>query len=219
MPHATLRVSFPTGVWIGAISREFPDHELRILAVTPKEANGVALVEISGSNAEAVANAVEDDDSVVSFDLLESQAEYCLVQFETTHPLLVAAAQESGVPITLPLRLVNGDARWEVTTSSERLSELGTQLDAFGLPFSVESLYQEVDSDDILTEDQWEILRTALELGYYDVPRACTQYEVAEAAGVARSTCSETLHRAEGQIVRQFVDDYGPIVERERIDD
>lgn len=45
----------------------------------------------------------------------------------------------------------------------------------------------------------------AVEAGYYDTPRDCTLTDLAETVGLAKSTCSETLHRAEGQIIKQFV--------------
>jgi predicted DNA binding protein len=49
------------------------------------------------------------------------------------------------------------------------------------------------------------LLRTAVERGYYDTPRRCTLTELAEALDMAKSTCSETLHRAEGKITKQFL--------------
>ena len=207
MPHATLRVTFPEGVWIGSISRAFPDTQFRVLAAIPSEAVGVALVELRGPNPTAVADSMTAIDAVVDLEILESQPRYCLVQFETNLPLLLDAARKSGVPVSLPFTIQEGSARWEVTASRDRLSELGSSLDGLGLSFSIESIYQDVDSENLLTRQQWELISTALELGYYDTPRGCTQYELAEALDMARSTCSETLHRAEGRIISQFVEE------------
>lgn len=210
MPRATLQVHFPAAVWIGELTREHPDAQFRILAATPQEEAGVALVEITSEEVGRVVAAMAKYDEVTSIEVLEEQAGYQLVQFETVLPLLLEAAQEAGVPITLPLTLQNGRGTWEVTASPDRLSELGSALELFGLTFSVESIYQEVGVDRLLTEDQWNLLETAIEMGYYDTPRACTQYELADAVGVARSTCSEMLHRAESQIISRFVADERP---------
>ena len=51
-----------------------------------------------------------------------------------------------------------------------------------------------------LTDRQLEVFRTALEAGYYDVPREATLTDVASALGVTKSTCSGVLHRAESTI-------------------
>ena len=205
MPRAKLRVSFPEAVWIGWLSRDYPTVNIRILAAIPSGEIGVALVEISGDDAEAVVDEMGTVDAITALEILEHQEAFILVQFETTLPLLLDAAQEAGVPISLPLTIQEGEGTWEVTTSRERLAALGSHLEAFGLTFSIQSIYQEVGTTELLSQPQWELIETAFEMGYYDTPRQCTQYELAEACGMARSTCSETLHRAESAIIDWFV--------------
>lgn len=53
-----------------------------------------------------------------------------------------------------------------------------------------------------LTDRQLEILRTGLELGYYEIPRTATQREIAEACDLSRGTVGEHLRRAEATLVR-----------------
>jgi predicted DNA binding protein len=53
-----------------------------------------------------------------------------------------------------------------------------------------------------LSERQREAVLAALELGYYDTPRQATHEEVADAIGVAPSTASEHLQKAESKLVR-----------------
>jgi hypothetical protein len=96
-----------------------------------------------------------------------------------------------------------------VTATRDRLSALGDQLRELGLEFDVESVTQRVETDRLLTDRQATLVETAVEAGYYDTPRSCTLTDLAERAGIAKSTASETLHRAEGKIVKQFVGDTG----------
>ena len=214
MPRAKLRVSFPEVVWIGRLSRDYPETTLRILAATPSGAVGVALAEITDTSAESVVSEMGDYDEVTDLEILEQQSEYYLVQFETTLPLVLDAAQEAGVPISLPLMIQAGEGFWEVTATRDRLADLGSQLETFGLRFSVESIYQEVETSEVLSDKQWELIQTALEMGYYDIPRTCTQYEIAEESSLARSTCSETLHRAESRIIKRFIKSEAPASQR-----
>jgi hypothetical protein len=53
-----------------------------------------------------------------------------------------------------------------------------------------------------LTERQREAVETAIELGYYDVPRTASQEEVAAALDCAPSTAAEHLRKAESQVLR-----------------
>lgn len=53
-----------------------------------------------------------------------------------------------------------------------------------------------------LSERQREAVLAAMELGYYDTPRRATHEEVAEVIGVAPSTASEHLQKAESKLVR-----------------
>ncbi|WP_435177204.1 helix-turn-helix domain-containing protein [Halorussus sp. AFM4] len=54
---------------------------------------------------------------------------------------------------------------------------------------------------DGLTDRQSETLRTAYELGYYEVPREATTDDVAAAVGVDPSTAAEHLQRAERNLL------------------
>jgi predicted DNA binding protein len=145
-------------------------------------------------------------ESVTNLDVLSHHGETALLQFETTSPLLLTAVQDSGIPLEMPFDLVDGEATWEITAPQDALSTLGRQLEEFGIPFHVERIEQTVQPDQLLTDTQRALLTTAVELGYYDTPRECSLTELADEMGLAKSTCSETLHRAEERVVKAFLD-------------
>jgi predicted DNA binding protein len=58
---------------------------------------------------------------------------------------------------------------------------------------------------DGLTDRQREALRTAYGMGYFDVPRGATLEEVAAELGVAASSASERLRRAQTRLVEETV--------------
>ncbi|MFB6132834.1 MAG: helix-turn-helix domain-containing protein [Halanaeroarchaeum sp.] len=205
MPRATLTITVPESVWIGAISSSHPETRFRILSALPGDETGVGLVEVTGPDLTAVLDAVEGSADVRELKVLKRHEDTALVQFETTDPMLLFPIMSSGIPLEMPFDLIEGKAVWEVTTSQDRLSELGDQLDAFGIQFTVEAIRYQLQTDQLLTERQRSLVERAYELGYYDTPRECTLTELAEDVGLAKSTCSETLHRAEGKIVGEFV--------------
>lgn len=58
---------------------------------------------------------------------------------------------------------------------------------------------------DGLTDRQHEALRTAYELGYFDIPRQASLEDVAERLGISASSVSERLRRAQIQIIQETV--------------
>ncbi|QIO24013.1 helix-turn-helix domain-containing protein [Haloarcula sp. JP-L23] len=207
MPRAELTLTIPDDIWIGDVSRTNADATFRILAALPGEESGVGLAEVTAEDLPAVLRDVESREAVLTMEILSHRDETALIQFETSTPLLLFPVQGSGIPLEMPFTLQNGKAVWEITAPQDRLSELGEQLSDFGIPFSVERVQQHVESEQLLTESQLELLEAAVEEGYYDTPRNCSLTELAESVGIAKSTCSETLHRAEEKVVKQFVDD------------
>lgn len=206
MPEATLRLTIPEGVWIGELSQQYPEVTFSVLSAIPDGGTGVALVEITGPNLENLLSGMENYEEITSFEVLNELDGQALVQFETTNPLLLMLMRDSGVPLELPFDLSDGVAVWEVTATHDKISELSSQLGAFGIPFSVEALRYEVSDDQPLTESQRALLETAVEMGYYKTPRECSLTDIAEEVERAKSTVSETLHRAEGTIITEYVE-------------
>ena len=204
MPRATLCLDIPEQVWVSALSKQYPEAEFTVLAAMPADETGVGLVEITAGDIEPIVTTIDGYDTVVSVTILEAQADRALVQFETTEPLLIRSLSEAGIPLELPITIVDGEVTLELTAPREKLSELGTLLDQFGIPFDLISITQSIDTQSLLTDEQYDLLEAAIERGYYDTPRTCTLTELADAVGLAKSTTSEKLHRAEGKVIKEF---------------
>lgn len=207
MPQANLTLTIPKGIWIGDISRSYPAASVRILAALTGEDAGVGLVEITANDLADIVADIHASDSVTELEILQRSENTVLLQFETTMPLLLFPVQDSGLPLEMPFTIKDGQAEWEITASQHHLSELGTQLEEFGIPFTVNEVHHRIEPEKLLTKRQLSLLHAAVEHGYYDTPRQCSLTELAEDIGLAKSTCSETLHRAEEKIIKQFLGD------------
>ncbi|MFB6097389.1 MAG: helix-turn-helix domain-containing protein [Haloferacaceae archaeon] len=209
MPEAKFLITLPEGVWVSDVSRSFPAVTFRVLSVLTDDATGVGLLELAGPEEDVPAILAEIDDhgGIDALDVIQQVEGQALVRFETSSPLLLLAAQRSGVPLGLPLEIQDGKASLELTAPHERFSELGDELRSFGLSYTIEYIRPQVERDELLTDRQRELLATAVDLGYYDTPRECTLTELADHLGVAKSTASERMHRAEGAVIRSFVDE------------
>ena len=209
MTRATLTISLPADLWIGRISRSYPDVELTILSAFPGEETAIGLVEISGPAVSAVLDAFDEEELVTELETLYREEDAATIQIETTEPTLLFPIVGSGIPLELPFPIRSGEARWSVTCSHDRLSELGAQLEEFGITYTLHTIEHDHAPEDVLTDEQRELVDAAIEAGYYDVPRTCTLTDLAEQVGIAKSTCSEKLHRAESAIVRAFASSDG----------
>lgn len=208
MPQAKLRLDIPDEVWVGELTRQYPDATIRILAALSDQDAGVGLAEITASEPQSVVQDMMDAEDVTGVDTLKFGESEALVQFETTMPLLLLPARDSGVPLEMPFEIQDGTATWEVTAPSERLSELGSQLESFDISFTVDYVQQRLDEQQLLTDQQRRIVQTALSEGYYDTPRTCSLTDVAESLDIAKSTASETLHRAEEKIIKHYAEQF-----------
>jgi len=207
MPQARLLVDLPDGPWIADVSRDFPDAGFRVLTAVPDESAGFALIRLAARDVDDVLAAMRDHEALAKVSVMAGGDGVATVRIETNAPLLLVAAKRSGLPIEMPLDIENGVAEVDVTGEHERVAALGKRFDEMGLEYELDRVRQRVDPVRLLTDRQQELLLTAVELGYYDVPRRFTLTEVADHVGIAKSTCSETLQRVERTVVREFVDD------------
>ncbi len=210
MPRAVVSLSIPEAVWIGAVSRQHPDTTLRVLSAMPAEdEGGVAIVELGDGDVEGAMRAIQTAPTVTDFRQLTRGADNVVVQLETEQALLLVPLREAGVPVDTPFEITNGRASWELTASRDRLSNLVDLLETVGIEPTVESIQRAVDTEGLLTDTQAAVLESAVEAGYYDTPREISLTELAAELDLAKSTLSETLHRAEGTVIREFVGESG----------
>jgi len=106
--------------------------------------------------------------------------------------------------VDTPFEIRDGVGGWEMVARHEKLSEFGETLEAMGIEHNVERVV-DIEPDTELTEKQRGTVETAIEMRYYDTPRGASLSEVAEGLGVAKSTCSGVLHRAEERIIKSHL--------------
>ena len=210
MPVAELTVSIPEDVWLVDVTSAHPDATMRVRSVQRNENAGSVLLEVRSSDPLSVISTMDDQRDVLDLELLSKQGDETLLQVETADQRLLEPVSNVGIALETPFSITNDAVTWELATSREKLSVLRDRLDALGITYELRSI-RDLEADrtgSILTDRQEEVLLTAFEAGYYDTPREATLTDVADELGVSKATCSDVLHRAEGQIVGSFVSEY-----------
>ncbi|MFB6119233.1 helix-turn-helix domain-containing protein [Halosegnis sp.] len=200
MARARLQVTPPPDFWVGRLTRD-ESARLRIRSATLGDPAALVVDLMAPDMLPTATAALADAPDVVGLDILDREADraLCRVQTTTTEPLSAAAA--AGTPPAFPFVVADGVAQWTVLAPNEALSALADRLDTAGLAFEVQEVTASVEPSRPLTPRQRRVARAAVDCGYYETPRDCSLTDLADALGLAKSTVSETLRRAEGQLL------------------
>jgi len=204
MTRLTLRLDFPSGSWLGDVSRARPDATLRTTETVAAVEGDVTALTVTGTDrAETVVGAARPrprgSDRHRRSDRSRDEG-----PSRRTRAAATSRAREVGIPIEDPVAVTDGRATLDIVDDRSRLTAFGRRLTAEGVTVGIEA--SDADEEPILTDAQRDLVLAAVAAGYYDTPRECTLTDLAKARGLAKSTCSsETLHRAEGRVLRRFV--------------
>lgn len=195
-------------MWVYEVSKKYPDTVFRVVSALPGGDHGVGVVEVDGEGYEDALNDIPEHETVSDIEVLwkEKNEKKSLVQVQTDKHLILQKASRSGVPMEMPFEIQDGVGEWSLRTSHDSLSKLGSVFDTMGMEYTIDYVRDVEDEGDLLTDKQREVVNKAHELGYYDTPREVSLSEVAEQLDIAKSTCSEMLHRAEGKIMSEFLE-------------
>jgi hypothetical protein len=206
VPSAEFTVELPDNLWVGEISHRHPEAVLRVLSVMPIDRGGFGLLEIETGDAAKIIEEFEGREEVNDVHVLQETDGEAVFQFETTDPPLLLSLQRAQIPIEPPVEIRDGDVHLTISAPHDRISAFADQLDMLGLPFTLDRIYRVREGAQLLTDSQRDLLFKAIDSGYYDTPRTCTLTELADRLDMAPSTVSETLHRAEGGVIKSYAE-------------
>jgi len=186
-----------------------PNMELVIERWRPESDDELGLMLVAkGRNFDALETALEDVENVVSVDMVadDSAARVYWVTivsriYELSDFTLIDGAishvriESDGIYVTGYLA-----DREELFKIREFLTDLGLNMEVTRL--------EEVSGesrDSFLTEQQFEALFTAYEMGYFDVPKEATQAEVADRLDISPPALSERLKRGQQRLVHHHM--------------
>ncbi|ELY60494.1 bacterio-opsin activator HTH domain-containing protein [Natronococcus amylolyticus DSM 10524] len=158
--------------------------------------------------------ALADDRSVDEFERLSTVSERCLFRVRLTpegeRGMTYTDAFELGITF-LDIGLQAESVRYRAHfPSREALAAYRERCDERELAFSLRRLYRSEDDAAErydLTPRQADVLRRALERGYFDVPRKVSAEELAEEFEISSQALSALLRRGQRTILRDAFDD------------
>ena len=205
MISARFRITLPEGLWVTQLSQRFPQTTFRLLSGYRTGDKALELGEVIGDAPSEIVGAMQNQQSIKNYELLESDEQRALGKYETTDTALYDFAELSSLTIEFPVDVRNGWYEFDLTGTREELDELQDVLEDSPLAYELLSLVDGTDMEELLTTRQREILETAVRMGYFEVPRDCTLAELADELTVDKSTVSTVLRRGEAQLIKSFI--------------
>ncbi|MFB6143221.1 MAG: helix-turn-helix domain-containing protein [Halorientalis sp.] len=176
------------------------------------DGTGVLLYRLEG-DPEPLTDAIDESSAVLAWDILDVDEDvfhlYLHVPPGQPAGSLMALAQKYALIIDTPLKFTDqGGLRTTVVGTHEMLRKALAETPD-GVSFAVEQAGQyspdREDTLSVLTDRQREVFQTAVEKGYYDIPRQATHEDIAESLGCAPSTVDEHLRKAESRVLSALV--------------
>jgi predicted DNA binding protein len=216
MTQTRLRVNLAEGNWKTDVTNEHPETVCCLPSMTQTEQKAVEVVVLSGNDIESCLWTLKEHPGIVDSTLIHDTDERAVIQLETTNSILLSAARQSETPLAFPIKLHDGTVFVDVFSTRDKISALGEHFEANGIEFQVEYIQEDYGMCDVLTERQYEVVTAAIKYGYYETPRQCSLTELANEIGIAKSTCSGNLQRAEEAIIDYFFTGYSTTTENHR---
>ncbi|EFW91067.1 DNA binding protein [Haladaptatus paucihalophilus DX253] len=174
------------------------------------DGTGVALYQLRGDLEES-AKALEEDPEVLSIERSEAADGLVYLHFQADALMteLLGLFRRHEVVVDWPMEYTaQGALRITWIGDDEKIREVIREIPE-GVQINLEGI-GEYHSDmrqlaSLLTERQRELLKLAIDLGYYDVPRQVGLREIADEIDLSVATVGEHLQKIEARILSQAV--------------
>jgi len=207
----------------GDWTAELANHDVfgEFIASTFRNNRYVGMLAVESQDCNAVHEVIREHDTVETVDLIEQYetsegrcAATMLLRGRLTEITPLQTLMYDGYLPLGPTQLVNGRECFDLLLNDRsELSEAINLLSDFG-NVTVERITQDFRREIIPSRSEWqellssipprqrEILNTAVEQGYFKIPRQVTLEEIAEKMDITKTTASNHLRKVEQQLVR-----------------
>jgi len=167
----------------------------------------VLIFTVRGDELDTFERTLESSEAVSELLLLSNDADGRCYRVTLGGEVLTISTMLTRIGVRV-IDVAGSEGEWNVRAqfrSRELFLELRNYCSAHDISFRLHRLSWDDGGADWrlsgLTPEQWDALRQAYEAGYFDVPRAITQSELADRLGISPSAVSQRLRRAMSQLI------------------
>ena len=199
---AWIEIETPKQKWMSEIFKKYRDLEIVILNFLPydfEEFIANAIIQIFHYKIDEIIEAIKVNPSVLGFSVLEKYENQAKINIRTKDPYLLYAIIKNGILINFPVRLSEGVAIWKLVATRKKINDLLLQFEEKGINFSLlrimNSDYSIDDNENKLNLEESQVIRKAIKLGFFDIPRRISLEELANELGKSKSALSVRLRK------------------------
>ena len=205
MIEAVISIELPE-VWISHLIDRF-DVDLRILDIIPYGEDGTRdLVEmkLNGENLDEIVDFLEGFPEIDSVTMEVVEGDKAIGVIQCVMCFGCRDVIDSSCFLVSAHTKENNRLEWTVISSDNQcMKELIDKLGMHGASPEVVRI-KKVKEEEMLTENQEKIVRTAYERGYYDFPKRVGVKELADMFEISTATLSEILRRGQRKIIESY---------------
>lgn len=190
---------------------QLPECHFRVEETAFTDTDDFVHLWITCDDCSSIGGVLDADSSVRDHSIVKEAGAEQLYRVELTDRMLLPREVIHRVDGTIS-EAYGHDGEWTLEVrfaDREAVSKTAEQFDRFDVEATYESI-TELDQDagelpNRVTGRQREVLRTAIDEGYYEIPRQVTLEELAEELDVSHQALSECLRRAQKQLAQNQI--------------
>jgi predicted DNA binding protein len=205
MIEASITLEMPDN-WVKVVGSKFPTPIKFIECLPYGESGGRSLVEIEGDpmTTDQMIEEIKKHPSVCKVDVSTFGDGRISGSIVTNKCVACRALTGTECFLTRARSMPDGKVLWTVTSGgNSSLGKLVERLKDSGCTVQINSITK-ISGQNVITKRQEEIMRFALENGFYEYPRRTTIRKLAQKLDISPSTLNEILQRGERNIVESF---------------
>ncbi|MHA1803879.1 MAG: helix-turn-helix domain-containing protein [Promethearchaeota archaeon] len=199
---ARIKIRFPEEIWISQVFKEFKDVHMEIFYFLPydlEKSIGNAVVEIKHFKIDGIIEKIKSHPSVHAFDILEREENRVRFNVKTRDPFLLYAVIKCGVLIDFPVRVKENHAYWKLIAQRTRIMDLLHVFDEKNIEYELLRIgnapSQSTEEKNRLNAEEEYILKTAIETGFFEIPRRISLEDLARKLNKSKSSLSVSLRK------------------------
>ena len=205
MIEAVISLELPE-IWVSKLVDEF-GVDVRILDMIPFGDVGcqdLAEIKLNNADIEDIVTFLEGliDVEEVQMEVVESNKAIGVIQCKMCSACIDII--ESNCFLVSARTKDMGKLEWTIISSNNQcLRTLTDRLSEHGASPEIIKM-KKIKEEELLTENQEKIVRTAYERGYYDFPKRIGVKELADMFDISTATLSEILRRGQRKIIESY---------------
>jgi len=189
------RIEIPKNKWLAEFNEKFPELSFNILSKYLLEENtGSTLLKIEGVSVKQFLEDLKNSLRASSYQILYNEMDFLILNVKTKDPWILRALIKTDLLLIYPIKVKKGKLIINAITSREKADKFLDDLNKKRIKFTIQSIGR-YHREDLLTERQRQVLKTAYKEGFYNVPRGVSLTNLSKQFKISPSALSELLRR------------------------